>query len=93
MKEYRLKHIPSGLYYQPFKRGSNLGYNGKVYKTEFNALNFDSSDTLLVKVREDSIYYKSVIDSINRSLGYKHYFVGVKHFIDFNKNDFKIEEL
>ncbi len=29
---YKLKHIPTGLYYQPHKhRGSNLSKTGKVY--------------------------------------------------------------
>lgn len=29
---YRIKHIPTGLYYQPRKyRGNNLSKNGKVY--------------------------------------------------------------
>lgn len=32
MKAYRVKHKPTGLYYQPHKhRGSNLSKNGKVY--------------------------------------------------------------
>lgn len=29
---YRIKHIPSGLYYQPHKhRGNNLSKTGKIY--------------------------------------------------------------
>nr|DAG14335.1 MAG TPA: hypothetical protein [Caudoviricetes sp.] len=32
IKPYRLKHIPTGVYYQPHKhRGSNVSLNGKVY--------------------------------------------------------------
>ena len=32
MKIYKLKHIPTGLYYKPFAgSGSNLSKNGKVY--------------------------------------------------------------
>lgn len=34
MKPFRLKHIPTGLYYQPHKhRGNNLSEKGKVYMT------------------------------------------------------------
>lgn len=32
---FRIKHIPTGLYYQPHKHGgSNLSKNGKIYHTE-----------------------------------------------------------
>lgn len=39
MKPYRLKHAPTGLYYQPHKhRGSHLSKNGKIYQTKTNGL-------------------------------------------------------
>lgn len=39
MKPYRLKHKPSGLYWQPCKhRGSHLSRNGKIYQTATNGL-------------------------------------------------------
>ena len=32
---YRIKHIPSGLYYQPHKhKGNNLSKTGKIYAKE-----------------------------------------------------------
>lgn len=35
MKAHRMKHVPTGLYYQPIRHmGSNLSKNGKVYLTE-----------------------------------------------------------
>ena len=40
MKPYKLKHVPTGLYYQPIKhRGSNLSKLGKIYQTKTNLLN------------------------------------------------------
>lgn len=39
MKPYKIKHIPTGLYYQPRKhRGSNLSKRGKVYQTGTHGL-------------------------------------------------------
>lgn len=32
---FKIKHVPSGLFYQPHKhRGNNLSKNGKIYATE-----------------------------------------------------------
>lgn len=33
MKAYRIKHIPTGLYYKPSNGMSNLSTKGKVYLT------------------------------------------------------------
>ncbi len=41
MEAYRLKHIPTGLYYQPTKNGNNLSKRGKVYLTKVNPLTMD----------------------------------------------------
>jgi hypothetical protein len=38
MKPYRIKHIPTGLYYKPSKGGSNLSTKGKVYLTANSGL-------------------------------------------------------
>ena len=38
MEAYRLKHIPTGLYYQPAKNGNNLSKRGKVDLTKENPL-------------------------------------------------------
>lgn len=36
---YKLKHIPTGLYYQPHKHsGSNLSKRGKIYQTNTHGL-------------------------------------------------------
>ncbi len=39
MKPYKMKHIPTGLYFQPHKhRGSHLSKNGKIYQTASNGI-------------------------------------------------------
>jgi len=39
MKPYKLKHVPTGLYYQPHKhRGSHLSKKGKIYQTNTNGV-------------------------------------------------------
>lgn len=36
---YKMKHIPTGLYFQPHKhRGSHLSKSGKVYQTNSNGV-------------------------------------------------------
>lgn len=39
LRPYKVKHIPTGLYYQPHKhRGSHLSKNGKIYQTNTNGV-------------------------------------------------------
>ena len=39
MKPYKLKHTPTGLYYQPHRSGgSNLSKRGKIYQTSIHGL-------------------------------------------------------
>jgi hypothetical protein len=39
LKLYRMKHVPTGMYYQPHKhRGSNISERGKIYSTNSNGL-------------------------------------------------------
>lgn len=65
MKPYRLKHKPSGFYYQPTtKGGNNLGKNGKVYLTGVNGLSAER-DPILITVKESSIAYKKTKDTMN----------------------------
>jgi hypothetical protein len=62
MRPYKLKHIPTGMYYQPKKfRGSNLSDNGKIYQTKTHGLSrqFDSEwDDILIYSHEDTRAYK-----------------------------------
>ncbi len=54
MKFYKLKHIPTQLYFQPHKhRGSHLSKNGKIYQTDKNGLSsaFKRKDTNIFNVQ------------------------------------------
>jgi len=42
---YRMKHIPTGLYFQPCKhRSSHLSKNGKVYQTNTNGVEMNKGE-------------------------------------------------
>lgn len=43
---YRLKHLPTGLYYQPHNRGSNLSKKGKIYQNKINAFSGAMRDAI-----------------------------------------------
>lgn len=66
---YKIKHQPTGLYYQPHKhRGSNLSKNGKVYQTPTHGLSsaFKSKrDTFSVFVEKDSKIHQLTKDLID----------------------------
>lgn len=57
MKPYRIKHVPTGLYYKP---GSevNLTKNGKVYTTAINAFNYFTRGYIPISVRRGSKLYQ-----------------------------------
>ena len=44
MKPYRIKHKPTGLYYKPSTRGTNLSREGKVYISHGNFLTYSKWD-------------------------------------------------
>ena len=55
MEAYRLKHIPTGLYYQPSKAGNNLSKRGKVYLTKANPLTmYREADYIWIDVKVKS---------------------------------------
>lgn len=72
MKPYKLKHIPTGLYYQPHKhRGSNLSKKGKIYQTGTHGLSEHMCDakrypkdthTVTVRCKKDSGVHKQTKD-------------------------------
>ncbi len=66
---YRLKHVPTGLYYQPHKhRGSNLSKRGKVYQTKTHGLSStyrSKEKTFKVYCEKDSIVYKQTKDILS----------------------------
>lgn len=92
MKPYKLKHIPTGLYYQPQKyRGSNLSKLGKVYQTANHGLvSSFKKDEFYVYVHENSIIFKLLIEyacELEKASGYKEY--RLKTF----KKDWEISEI
>ena len=65
MKAYRLKHIPTGLYYQPSKGGNNLSKRGKVYLTKSNPLSIDRGcDYIWIGLNVNSEVYRTYGESL-----------------------------
>jgi hypothetical protein len=60
---YKLKHVPTGLYYQPHKhRGSNLSKRGKIYQTATHGLSAafrNKAEKFTIYVEKDSVAHKS----------------------------------
>ena len=55
---YRLKHIPTGLYYQPSKGGrnqkNNLSETGKIYSSNNNIISYSSGSDTEIRLRVTS---------------------------------------
>ena len=66
---YKLKHVPTGLYYQPHKHGgSNLSKRGKIYQTATHGLSsaFRSKDkTFSIYTQKDGVVYRQTKDILN----------------------------
>ena len=56
MKPYRIKHKPTGLYYQPLVNGNNLSKTGKVYLTNNNVLNGTDSFVFIAFNKKSKLY-------------------------------------
>ena len=57
MKSYRIKHIPTGLYYRP-STDTNLTKRGKAYVTGGNILTCSKSEYIHISLRVESESYK-----------------------------------
>lgn len=57
MKPYRIKHKPTGLYYQPTVNGNNLSKKGKVYLTNNNVLK-GRGTFIFISLNEQGKLYK-----------------------------------
>jgi hypothetical protein len=71
MKPYKLKHKPTGLYFQPIShRGSHFSKRGKIYQTKTNILNLgyysDGSPRKEIKIEahKDTLIYKEFKDKL-----------------------------
>lgn len=62
MNPYRIKHIPTGLYYKPGKL--NLSKKGKVYQTGANILTYVCRGVVPVVVRKGSKIHEATKDRI-----------------------------
>lgn len=65
MKPYKVKHVPTGLYYQPHKhRGSHLSKSGKIYQTNTNGVETGNygHKTFTVWCEKDSTIHKITKD-------------------------------
>lgn len=71
MKPYKLKHKPTGLYFQPIKQyGSHFSKRGKIYQTKANILNLRHfSDgmprkEIRIEAYKDTLIYKEFKDKL-----------------------------
>lgn len=70
MQVYRIKHIPTGLYYKPGE--VNLSANGKVYTTTANVLTRACRGIVRLTVHKDSRLHKATKDKIEwKEAGYQ----------------------
>lgn len=90
MELYKLKHKPTGLYYQPVRgtyswRKSNLSKKGKIYQDKRNVLN-GNSETMTISISERQ--YNSN-KKLFENLGIYSY--GDTFHIKCQKTDFEVE--
>lgn len=73
MKVFKLKHIPTGLFYQPSKGSGNFSERGKVYSQRPN-------DNTLGATRRCKVVYWTVNGRMNRRIKLlnEHFNLGIK---------------
>lgn len=57
MNIYRIKHIPTGLYYKP--KGINLTKKGKIYNTNINVLSH-YKDIVHISTKNNKLLYNKL---------------------------------
>lgn len=76
MRPYKMKHVPTGLYFQPHKhRGSHLSKSGKIYQTKSNGIETGNygHKTFRIACQKDSRVHKLTKDIIAwRESGYSY---------------------
>lgn len=93
IQPYKIKHIPTGYYYQPItKGGSNLGKTGKIYTTAVNGItknNLYNQDFVCLSIKYNSPIYKKLIE-----LGYedKSNLYGVIRYFYISQSEFEKED-
>lgn len=91
MEIYRLKHKPTGLYYQPLKnrysQGTHLSKKGKIYQSKSNVLNGDS-DTITICISKNQYNKHKELFDLLGAYNYRGY---GSYNLKCLKSDFEIE--
>ena len=89
MRPYKMKHVPTGLYFQPHKhRGSHLSKNGKIYQTKVNGVS-SRNKFCWVSCEKDSLIYRLT----RNILDWKEQISGNQLSAGTNFEDWVIEEI
>ncbi len=83
VQAYRLKHIPSGLYFTPSKSGTNLDTRGKVYIDNRNGLNGHSNGQISLAISDKYLKYLKGNIKVNK--------IHASNYIVSSINDFEKE--
>ena len=95
MNPYRIKHIPTGLYYKPEGNTcNNLSKTGKVYFTKINVLNtgvynIDGKEYIGIHVKAQSPIHMQTLPVID----WRESYTSKKRYAYVPVDDFKIEEI
>lgn len=91
MKPYRVKHVPTGLYYKPDEpQLSEEG--GKIYTTSNSIIQYAKAFGTTIRIPNNSRLIKKypIIKSLSIVVGSGDYLIKID---EHNINDFQIEEL
>jgi hypothetical protein len=80
---YRLKHIPTGLYFTPSKSGTNLDTRGKIYVDNRNGLNGHSNGQISLAIGNKYLKYLKGNIKVNK--------IHASNYIVSNISDFERE--
>lgn len=83
VQAYRLKHIPTGLYYRPSNGYSNLDTKGKIYTSNKNGLSMNSSKHISLAISDKYLKYLKEDVKVNK--------IYTSNYIVSNINDFEKE--
>lgn len=68
---YKVKHIPTGLYYQPVtSSGTNLGKKGKIYETTSSCLS-GGCNYIILDIKKESPVYRDFAGVLESKYGLK----------------------
>lgn len=87
MRPYRIKHIPTGLYYKPSTR-NNLSKNGKIYNTNNCVLAYHKNDPFITIAIMQNTTLDKQCGKLSDNFGYNSY---GKIFYKVPRTEFEIE--